>query len=70
MVPVVVDGRAGVADDRARRSHRAAALDVETYAALGMGRLDPGAALAEGRVTIVGDEELGRAVVGAMYFMI
>ncbi len=43
---------------------------METYAALGMGRLDPAEALARGRVTFVGDADLGRAVVTSMNFMI
>ena len=70
VVPVVVDGRASVAatvpEDPTVELH----LDVETYAALGMGRLDPTAALAQGRVTFVGDADLGRAVVTSMNFMI
>ncbi len=70
VVPVVVDGRAAVAtnapDDPTVELH----LDVETYAALGMGRLDPAEALSHGRVSVVGDHELGHAVVSSMSFMI
>jgi len=70
VIPVVVAGRAGVAESAPADPTVELRLDVETYASLGMGRLDPAAALAEGRVTVVGDEQLGRAVVGAMNFMI
>ena len=70
VVPVVVDGRAAVAaaapDDPTVELH----LDVETYAALGMGRLDPVDAIGQGRVAFVSDEDLGRAVVSSMNFMI
>ncbi|MGZ4705141.1 MAG: maleylpyruvate isomerase family mycothiol-dependent enzyme [Acidimicrobiales bacterium] len=70
VVPVVVSGRAAVADTAPDDATVELRLDVETYTALGMGRLDPAAALADGRITIEGDEALGRSVVGAMNFMI
>jgi uncharacterized protein (TIGR03083 family) len=70
VVPVVVAGRAAVADAAPSEPTVELHLDGETYAALGMGRLDPSAALADGRVTIAGDDDLGRAVVSSMNFMI
>lgn len=70
IVPVVVDGRAAVVARTPDDPTVTLQLDVETYAALGMGRLDPGDALAQGLVTVVGDEDLGRAVVSSMNFMI
>jgi uncharacterized protein (TIGR03083 family) len=70
VVPVVVTGRAAVAEVAPDDPTVELRLDVETYAMLGMGRLDPAAALADGRVTIEGDQELGRAVVTSMGFMI
>jgi len=70
VVPVVVDGRASVVATPPADPTVELHLDVETYAALGMGRLDPNEALAQGRVTFVGDADLGRAVVTSMKFMI
>ena len=69
-VPVVVDGRAAIAATAPDEPTVELHLDVETYAALGMGRLDPDDALAQNRVTFVGDADLGRAVVSSMNFMI
>ena len=48
VVPVVVDGRAAVADAAPDDPTVELHLDVETYAALGMGRLDPVDALGRG----------------------
>jgi uncharacterized protein (TIGR03083 family) len=44
-------------------------LDAQTLACLGLGRWDPATALDEGRVTITGDDKLGRSVVEQMNFM-
>jgi uncharacterized protein (TIGR03083 family) len=70
VVPIVIRGRAAVADAVPAEPTVELTLDAETYAVLGMGRLDPEVALADGRVTITGDDELGRRVVTSMNFMI
>lgn len=45
------------------------ATTVELFARLGCGRVDPATALADGSVTLSGDEDLGRDVVEHMNFM-
>ncbi|HEY4398202.1 MAG TPA: maleylpyruvate isomerase family mycothiol-dependent enzyme [Acidimicrobiia bacterium] len=45
------------------------AMDAQTLACLGLGRWDPSTCLDAGQVTIKGDDELGRAIVGQMNFM-
>jgi len=70
IVPVVVDGRAAVVDTVPGDATVTLTMDVETYAALGFGRWDPDETLAGGRIAVEGDEELGRAVVRGMNFMI
>ena len=70
VVPVVVSGRAAVVEVAPDDPTVELRLDVETYTTLGMGRLDPATALADGRVAIVGDDQLGRAVVASMNFMV
>ena len=69
VVPVVVTGRAGVADVAPDDPTVTITLDVEAYAAIGFGRWDPEQALSGGRVVITGDQDLGRRVVMAMNFM-
>ena len=44
-------------------------MDAETLACLGMGRWEPANAVDGGKVTIAGDDALGRAVVEQMNFM-
>lgn len=44
-------------------------MDFETFSALGCGRWDPDAALADGKVTIDGDEWLGRRVLEEINFL-
>jgi uncharacterized protein (TIGR03083 family) len=44
-------------------------MDAQTLACLGMGRWDPATVLDAGRVTIAGDDALGRAVVESMNFL-
>jgi uncharacterized protein (TIGR03083 family) len=44
-------------------------LDAETFWRLGLGRIDPAAALAGGSLRLAGDADLGAAVVAAMNFM-
>ncbi len=70
MVPVVVAGRASIAEAVPADPSVTLTMDVETYAAVAFGRWDPELALRDGRITLVGDEDLGRAVVHAMNFMI
>ena len=70
VVPVVVTGRAGIADSVPDQPTVELRMDVDTYTALGMGRVDPAAALADGQVTVEGDLDLGRSVVTSMNFMI
>ena len=69
-VPVVVAGRASIAETVPDDPTVTLTMDVETYAAVAFGRWDADAALSDGRITIGGDEDLGRAVVRAMNFMI
>lgn len=45
-------------------------LDAETFLCLGAGRWDGDAVLAEGRVDIEGDEDLGQRIVESMAFLI
>ena len=70
VVPVVVAGRASIAETVPDDATVTLTMDVETYAAVAFGRWDPDAALRDGQITISGDEDLGRAVVHAMNFMI
>jgi uncharacterized protein (TIGR03083 family) len=70
VVPVVVAGRASIAEAVPADPSVTLTMDVETYAAVAFGRWDPELALRDGRITLVGDEDLGRAVVHAMNFMI
>ena len=69
-LPIEVDGRARVAETVPGDPTVTLTMDVETYAAVSFGRWSPDDAIGAGRVTIVGDDSLGRAVVGAMGFMI
>jgi putative sterol carrier protein len=65
-----------VADRRARPMRNAPesatvelTMSTETFGRLACGRLDPQAALGDGRVTIVGDADLGRRIVEQMNYM-
>lgn len=69
-VPVVVEGRARVLDEAPADPTVRLRLDTEAYNALGCGRWSGERAIEAGRATIVGDEELGRRVLGAMAFTI
>ncbi|MGH9302697.1 MAG: maleylpyruvate isomerase family mycothiol-dependent enzyme [Acidimicrobiales bacterium] len=67
----------GVEAGRAKRLDEAPAqptvrlvLDFETFALLGLGRIDPQRVLGTGQVSFVGDGDLGRKVVENMAFMI
>jgi len=70
VVPIVITGRAAVADAAPTEPTVTLTMDVETYAAVGFGRWPAEAVLADGRITITGDRELGLAVVHAMNFMV
>jgi uncharacterized protein (TIGR03083 family) len=69
-VPVVVEGRARVVDGVPTDPTVTLTMDQQTYWCLGGGRWDPEQALADGKVQITGDRELGERVVRAMNFMI
>jgi putative sterol carrier protein len=69
-LPIVMEGRARVAESVPDQPTVTLTMDVETYAAVSFGRWDPDQAVSEGRITIAGDDKLARAVVGAMGFMI
>ena len=64
----VADGRAKPAPP-AENPTVAVHTDVDTYNALCCGRTDPAAALADGSVTLAGDEELGERVVLALAYV-
>ena len=70
VVPVVVEGRARVLDDAPENSTVTVRMDAETYCCLGGGRLSASDAIADGRVSITGDDALGRRIVEAMNIMI
>jgi len=70
VVPIVVAGRAAIADQVPAEPTVTLTMDVETYAAVAFGRWDPDAVVADGRILITGDEALGTSVVHAMNFMI
>jgi hypothetical protein len=70
VVPIVVAGRAAIADQVPAEPTVTLTMDVETYAAVAFGRWDPDAVVADGRIVITGDEALGTSVVHAMNFMI
>jgi uncharacterized protein (TIGR03083 family) len=70
LVPVVVDGRASVVEREPAEPTVRLELDLSDYIALGTGRGDPESVLGEGRVTIIGDDELGRTVIRQLSFMI
>jgi uncharacterized protein (TIGR03083 family) len=65
----VVDGRAKVLDEVPADAQTGIVTDTETLARLGCGRVDPAAALGDGRVRIEGDEALGRRIVEGMNFL-
>ena len=65
----VADGRAKLLDDVPSDPPTRIVTDTETLARLGCGRVDPAAALSDGRVTIDGDQDLGRRIVEGMNFL-
>lgn len=66
---VVEGGRAKLLDTAPAEPTVRLTMGIDTLVRLGMGRGDPGEILARGAVTIAGDEELGRAIVGEMNFL-
>jgi len=69
-VAIVMDaGRAKSLPSRPEAPDATLTMDAETLACLGMGRWEPTDALGRGKVTIAGDDALGRAVVEQMNFM-
>jgi hypothetical protein len=58
-----------VLGDRPAQPTAQLTLDAETFWRLGLGRIDPAAALSGGSVVLSGDADLGAAVVAAMNFM-
>jgi len=69
-VPVVVEGRARVAEEVPAAPTVRLQMDTETYNALGCGRWTGERARAEGRVRIEGDVDLGTRVLDSMAFTI
>ncbi len=71
LVPVGVEGgRGSELDSEPSSPAIKVTFDVETFACLGCGRLDPNQALRSGRVTIAGDTILGETIVKQMNIMI
>lgn len=62
-------GRAQVLDATPAEPTVRIAMSDETFCRLGCGRIDPTAALRDGRVVVSGDAELGRRVTEAMNFL-
>ena len=69
-IDVVVDGRARVTDDLQGEPTTTVTTDLPTFIRLVAGRRPGAGALAEGRVRVTGDQELGAAVVGALGYTI
>ncbi len=70
VIPVVVEGRAALADAAPDDPTVRVALDLEAFVALSTGRWDASAALDGGRAAFDGDAELGRSVVEQLNFMV
>ena len=70
VVAVGVEGRASLLDTPPAEPTVRITLDTETYNALACGRWSGSQARAEGRVSVEGDEDLGRAVVDNMAYTI
>ena len=69
-IPVVVDGRATVVDRPPDRPDVRITTDLEAFTAISTGRWDPAGAAAVERITLDGDEDLGRRVVDQLNFMV
>ncbi len=66
----VVEGRAQVSGDAPEEPTVELTMDAETWWCLSLGRWDGESVLADDKVAIDGDEDLGRAVITNMAFMI
>ena len=66
---VLVEGRARLLDDAPAAPTTRVVTDGETFARVACGRVEPGAALGDGRVRVEGDEALGRRVVESLNFL-
>ncbi len=66
----VVDGRAQVSGDPPSEPTVKLTMDAETWWCLSLGRWDGESVLAQGKVAIDGDQDLGSAVVTNLAFMI
>jgi uncharacterized protein (TIGR03083 family) len=69
LVVGVAGGRAKILDEVPDGADTRIVTDTETLARLGVGRVDPAAALGDGRVRLEGDQELGRRIVEGMNFL-
>ncbi len=65
----VQDGRAKTLAEAPAEPTATLAMDAETLACLGMGRWEPARALDRGKVTIAGDNALGRSILDQMNFL-
>ena len=71
IVPVAIEGgRGSQLESEPESTTVRITTDVETFACLGCGRWDPVEALSSGKVTIVGDTDLGATIVNQMNIMI
>ncbi len=69
LVVGVAGGRAKILDEVPDGADTRIVTDTETLARLGVGRVDPAAALGDGRVRLEGDQELGRRIVDGKNFL-
>ena len=67
---IVVDGRAKLVSQRVLSPTATVTTDLETFAALVGGRIDPAGPLADGRVKIAGDPDLAERVATHLAFVI
>jgi uncharacterized protein (TIGR03083 family) len=70
VVLVIEGGRARVTEERPAQPTITLTMPSEHFVRLGCGRESGDEALASGEVALLGDDDLGRAIVGAMDFMI
>jgi uncharacterized protein (TIGR03083 family) len=66
---VGVEGRARLLDEEPAVPTTRIITDGETFARVACGRVEPAAALGDGRVDVAGDDELGRRVVDSLNFL-
>jgi uncharacterized protein (TIGR03083 family) len=68
-IAITVDGGRARFADAAEEATTTIAMDTETFARLGCGRMDGATAIESGAVRLDGDQALGRRVVEAMNFL-